>query len=527
MEKEKLLKKFEECVAEKTRFQDLYDDVYKYGMPERYNNIKDVNEKGAKNTFEIFSSSFIQACEGFVQRVQNLLFPVNSPWIDLETGYRYKIDDNVKSQKENIDKELEKIAGNLNAFKDCSNFDKIATQFCYELIAGTGVMLVKEGTTSNPLIFVNIPFKDIYIVDGVNGEADMFFRKLKVKNRLVSETWKGAVWEYDSDAEDTEVEFLEATYYDYKKRLWNYEVINKNKDVAIYKRESKTSPFVDLRWGKLTGESYGRGQGLKVIADVKTQNLIKKYSLQGLAFTIPAFTITEDADIDKFRIEPGVLNPVRSNISTNPPIQQIPVNQQPDLNQYNINQLEMDIKRGMMASTIPNDPSRRTTATEVAERVAELRNSTANTFGTFLEFERRLIARMIDVLQSFGYISDAIEPRNFDGYEFKIKINTELANQQASLEVQRTIQAISYLQALDPQMSYVNKVLDYDKLIPELLSKLGVRKEFIRTTEEIQAMKQQEQMTMQQAQAQAMQNEVAVANAKEEGKANAKLDLQS
>ena len=438
MELDKLFKKFDSCENEKRNFTALYRDVYKYGMPDRFNNIEETDTKGSKNTTEIFSSTFIQACDGFVQRVQNLLFPVNSDWISLTTGYNYTLNEDLKKDKASKDKELEKLSEIMNVFKECSNFDKVATQFCYELIAGTGVLLVKQGTTDKPLIFVSIPFKDIYIVDGIDGQAEMFFRKLKVKNRLVKNTWKTATWSYNSDEEDEEVEFIEATYYNYDDNNWTYEVLSKTKNMSIYKETMKTSPFVDLRWGKLTGESYGRGQGLKVIPDVKTQNRIKQYSLENLAFAIPAFTITDDADIDNFKFSPGALNAVNSNSNDNPPIKQIPINQQPDLEQYNVNQLEMDIKRGMMASTLPNDPNRKTTATEVAERVAELRNSTSNTFGTFIEFEYRLVARMLEVLQSFDFIKNPIDPQLFDGYNYKIKINTELANQQASLEVQQT-----------------------------------------------------------------------------------------
>ena len=72
-------------------------------------------------------------------------------------------------------------------------------------------------------------------------------------------------------------------------------------------------------------------------------------------------------------------------------------------------------------------------------------------------------------------------------------------------------------------MQYASVVLNYDELIPYLLERMGIKKKFIRTSDEIQALQTQKAQAQQEAQIQAMQDDVAVANAKEEGKANAKL----
>lgn len=524
MDIKELRKKFDSAQTEKYKFKTLYEDVYKYGMPDRYSNIQYNKEGyvGQKNMDEVYSSAMQESCEGFVQRVQSLLFPVNMDWIDLEAGFLFDTKQN-ESKKDAVNKELSKMAQLLNTYKNISNFDMEATKFSYELIAGTAVLLVKEGTFDNPLSFTSIPFSDITIVDGVDGKADTFFRTLKVKNKLIEHTWKGAKWSYEENEADKLVDLIEATYYDYDKKVWNYVVFDSNAEKIAYENKTKTSPFVDLRWGKLSNETYGRGQGLKVIADFKMLNKIKKYSIECLAFTIPAFTATEDCDFANLEVNGGAVNPVRANENSNPPIKKIDVgDMKTDLQQYNMVQLEMNVRRGLLATSIPNDPNRKMTATEVAERIQELDNTLANTFGAFVDFQYRLIQRIVEVLQTFGYI----DPQNFDvksfnGFNYRIKVNTQLANQQANEEVQKTLQAIGLLAQLDPTMQFTTKVIDMNKMVPYLLEKMGVRKDFIRGEDEIIALQQQEAEAMAQQQQQAMVDDVAVANAKEMGKANA------
>ena len=191
--------------------------------------------------------------------------------------------------------------------------------------------------------------------------------------------------------------------------------------------------------------------------------------------------------------------------------------------QYNSEQLEMDIKRVMFASTIPNDPSRDLTATEVAQRVQELDNSLNNSFGRLLEFLYRLIRRMVEVAQRFGFISPELDVLAFNGYGFKIKVNTQLANQQTKKEVYDILQSLQVMAQYDPQMSYTSKVLKFNDMIPYILDKMGVPNQFIRSSDEISAMQEQEAQSLAIQQQNAIQMDIDSSNAKEQGKTDARI----
>ena len=521
---EELIKKQGEAEGEHSRFRQMYEDVYKFGMPGRYNAITEVDTNGQKNREVLFSSVLEQSCDEFVQRFQSLVCPVNSNWIDFEAGYMYQKDN---QNTETVNKELSKVADILNVFKATSNYDTAFTEASYDLIPGTACLCLLEGTPDNPFRFSAIPFVDLYMCEGLSGDIDTYFRKMKIKNYLVKQQWKDAKFEYEENKDDECADLLECTYYDYDIKQWHYVVIDTEKNRFIIERIYKCSPFIDLRWAKCAGETYGRGPGLKVIADFKTLNRIKEYSLRALAFTIPTFTVSTDNGFDpsKTKLLPGALNPVPTNATNNPTIAPLQVNPMPDLRNYNAEQLEMDIKRAMFASTIPNDPARELTATEVARRVQELDNSLNNSFGRLLEFLYRLSQRMVEVAQRFGYLQDDLDVRSFNGYGFKVKVNTQLANQQSKQEVSDMLQSLQIMAQFDPEMSYTSKVLNMNEMIPYVLDRMGVPNKFIRTPEEIEALEQQEGQAIAQAQANAAQMDVDVANAKEQGKVNAQRQL--
>lgn len=521
---EELIKKQGMTESEHSRFRSMYDDVYKYGMPGRYNTITQLDTNGQKNREVIYSSVFEQSCDEFVQRFQSLVCPVNSNWIDFEAGYMYQKDN---GNADEVNKALADVANILNVFKATSNFDTAFTEASYDLIPGTACLCLLEGTPDNPYRFSAIPFVDLYMCEGMSGDIDTYFRKMRIKNCLVKQQWKEAKFEYEENKDDETAELLECTYYDYDIKQWHYVVVDVKSKKFIIERIYKTSPFIDLRWAKCAGETYGRGPGLKVIADVKTLNRIKEYSLRALAFTVPTFLASTDAgyDTSKFKLEPGAINPVPSNATNNPTIAPLQVNTMPDLRNYNAEQLEMDIKRAMFASTIPNDPNPNMTATEVARRVQELDNSLNNSFGRLLEFLYRLSQRMVEVAQRFGFLPPEIDVRSFNGYGYKVKVNTQLANQQSQKEVTDMLQSLQIMAQFDPTMQYTSKVLNMNEMIPYVLDRMGVPNKFIRTSQEIQALEEQEAMAVAQAQANAVQMDVEASNAKEQGKVNAQRQL--
>lgn len=514
----KLIRRYNNALPQRDRFKELYKRVYQYIMPDNYTQIEDKQE-GQNMRIDLYTSVPEQAADHFVQRVQSLLTPVNTDWIGFEAGFAYTADDD--NDPVEVNQSLERIAHICNVFKDVSNFDSEVTSFYYDLVAGTAYLAVFEGTSENPLVFKTIPFKEMVIEEGVDGTPDHYYRMFKIKNEHIKEQWKDAKFEYKEENAQEEVELLECTYKDGDK--WAYNVIYLPEEKIVVERKFKTSPFICLRWTKSSHEIYGRGCGLKALSDIMTLNKIKNYTLRALALSLPIFTASRDGgyDADEFVAEPGAVNSVPSNMSNNPTIQQLQVTQQPEIQKYNATELEMDIKKAMFDTTIPNDPQNMT-ATEINQRAGELAEQLNNSFGRLInEFLYPLTKRIVNVLQSFGHIPDDFDVNKFNGFGYKIKINTQLANKQKAGELNNIIQFLNVMVGFDPQMQMLPKVVNLPELAIRTAKLSGIDFDLIRTEDEVRGMQEEEQQLAAQQQQQAMIDQINMNNAMEQGKADA------
>ena len=72
MKVETLYAKYQAALPEKERVRALYDDVYRYGMPDRYSDLKEYQDStGAKHRVNIVDSTLEIACEA--------TFPAQAP----------------------------------------------------------------------------------------------------------------------------------------------------------------------------------------------------------------------------------------------------------------------------------------------------------------------------------------------------------------------------------------------------------------------------------------------------------------
>lgn len=523
MKPETLMKRYGIAQPKRDNFKTLYKKVYDYILPDKYTQIEDEVVEGQKNRVDLYTSVPEQSADHFVQRLQSALTPVNQDWIDFEAGFAYTADGGDATE---VNDNLQKIAHICNVFKDVSNFDSEVTSFYYDLIPGTAYLMVTEGEPDNPLVFKTIPFKEMVIEDGIDGYPDHFYREFKMKAELVKEQWKDAKFEYEETKAQEEVELLECTYKENKS--WIYQVIEKKDCKVIVEKKFRSCPFIALRWTKASGETYGRGCGLKALSDVRTLNKITEYGLRALGLTVPVFTASTDGGYDpsNFKVFPGAVNPVPSNMSNNPTIQQLQVSQQVDLQQYNATQLEMNIKKNMFDTTIPNDPNRMT-ATEINQRAGELMEQLNNAFGRLInEFLYPLVKRIVEILQNFGYIDSELDINRFNGFGYKIKINTALSNQQKYKELQNNLQFVQMAASIDPTFQFIGKVVKMEDLAVEIAKLSGVDYKFIRTVDEINALEDKEAANIQAQNQQNMVDQVAMSNAIEQGKADAKRNSE-
>ena len=510
---EEIFKNYQTAKSIKTSWNEKYEETCRYIMPSKY----DIgNKEYVEKHSQILASIGESSANSFVNRMQQIITPINSDFIGLE------FPDYIEG-KEEKNKELEKLCKLINSYKNASNFDVTITEFYYELILGTACLLVQGNSFNKPLVFKTIPFKEYCIHEGEDGTVDAVYREIEIEEKQIKYTWTDSNYK-ESGEEKKKLKLLETTIFNYENNLYDYYVfINETKEIIV-KREYKTNPFIILRWNKFTGDYYGRGVGIMALPDVKTLNKILDYSLRSLAFNIPILLAKEDEsfDVSNFKLKPGAINKVPSNETGNPSISPLKMDINNDITQYNIANIEMKIKRIMLDNTIPDDSKVRT-ATEVASRIQELNVNLTSMFGRLLnEFLYPLVKRIIEVLQIYGYVNNEFELKNINGYKIKIKIKTALALQDKQEELQKTVQAIQIITSFDPTGQTIQTYFNTEKLIPYLLRLSGINEDLISTDKEIKEKQLQQQQTIRSQQEQAIQDQVDLSNAIERGKENVK-----
>ncbi|MCP3684183.1 MAG: hypothetical protein GY861_15990 [bacterium] len=516
-----ILTKYNKCTSIKSTWDTEYRQVFEYCMPSRDGYQKAQGSEKITPDFQdrrenLYSSAGEQAANEFVNRFQGLMFPPQSNWIDMEAGAFVK-------DKDEANEELAKMSEIANEYKNASNFDVATSEVCYDVFAGTGCLLVLPGGIDTPLTFKAIPLREYCIEEGINGEVSAVYRNFQIKRELLPHQWSELRgMKIPSGEAQNDVEIIETTYYDYDLLIWHYVVVDKSEEKILLEREYKTNPFVVLRWNKMAGEPYGRGPGLTALNDIKTLNLVKEYGLRNLAYAIPPLLVQEDAmlDIDSLEFTPMSLSVVPSTDSSVVPLA---LSTDFSFTDFKVQELQMDIKRNTLGSTLPNEGNRQLTATEVLERKAELSNDLTGVFGRLMVFQLALVRRIFDVLSQSNKISKEFDVGMIDGIIYKLKINTPISKQLQANEAFSTINAISLVSQLDPSGQMLQSLLKMNDIGVHLMDILGVPNKFINTPEEVET-KQRQMTEAAQAQQQGLvQEDVDAANAKEMGKAQAEI----
>ena len=503
----------------KTTWDTEYREIFEYCMPARDG--YDKAQGGQKIRENLYSSVGEQSANEFVNTLQEVLAPPMTPWISLISGMRIKEED-----KETINKELEKIADTANQYKDNSSFDMAFSEFLYDLFAGTACLLVLPGRPRRPISFKAIPLREYCIEEGVDGEVRGVYRKFSLKRELLNAQWielKNYV--VTKAVEDKDITLIESTWFDYDLSIYHYQVIDEAESIELVHREYRTNPFIVLRWNKCAGEYYGRGVGMTAINDIKTLNLIKYYSLRNFAYQLPILLAQEDEmlDVDSFDPTPLTLNVVPDTTSS---IMPLDISAKYDQESYKTEELTMDIKKNTYSSTLPSDAGKGMTATEIRERIAELRKSLNSVAGRLVnECMNPLTLRIIDVLGDTGFLGDEYKKKfdvlNIDGMKYKNNIITPIGKIIRYAEAQAMKSNMAMLVELDPTGQSLEEYVKTEDAVPAVLELGGMPLKYIRDSKEVQAKRQQVAQNQQAMQQQAVEQDVMAENAKATGKAEA------
>ena len=501
----KYLSKYEKAKAFRENWVPLFEECYEYALPQRESFYAET--AGQRRDDKIFDETAVVGVQEFASRLQHGIVPNFARWADFVAGSEVP-----PEERDRIDNELDEVTEYVFEVIQNSNFGQEVHESFMDLAVGTGVLAVEEGDSLNPVVFSAIPLPHVVLDTGPDDRIDHVYRERKKVpfEHLQLMYPKG---KFDPKvmalmSTDNTTDVLELVCRDYSKRneeaYYHYAICQRTKTL-LYSKEMKgvgSNPFVCFRWTKCAGEVYGRGPLLNALSAIKTTNLTVELILENAQMAISGIYQMEDDGVinpDTIQLVPGSIIPKAMGSSG---LQPINAAGRFDVAQLVLSDMRLNIKRALYNDMLGNPDKTPATATEVAERMADLSRRMGAAFGRLQsELVQPVLQRVVYILKKQG----RIELPTINGREVKVKPTSPLAQAQANQDISSVARFLELVGGVfGPEM--LQLLIDGEEVAVHLAKKFGVPDRLIRDEEQrkqiaalAQQMAQQQQgMTVEQ-----------------------------
>jgi len=487
------IQRYQKAKSFREQWVPLFEECYEYALPQRESFYSET--PGERRDDKIFDETAVVGVQEFASRLQSGIVPNFARWADLMSGSEVP-----KDQREEIDNQLDDVTDYVFEVLQNSNFSQEVHESFMDLAVGTGILCVEEGDAINPINFSAIPLPHVVLDTGPDDKIDHVYReRKKVKYDQLNELYPNATFDPKVMAQmgkEAETTVLELVCKNYSKKnedsYYHYAVCMNTETVLYYKEISGlgANPFICFRWSKCAGEIYGRGPLINALSAIKTTNLTIELILENAQMAISGvYQIDDDGVInpDTIQLVPGSIIPKAMGSAGLQPIQAAGSF---DVAQLVLSDMRLNIKRALYNDMLGNPDRTPATATEVAERMADLSRRMGSAFGRLqAELVQPLLQRVIYILKKQG----RIEVPSINGREVKIRSVSPLAQAQANQDISSIARFLELVGGVfGPEM--LQLLIDGEQTAAHLAKKFGVPESLIRDEnqrKQIAAMAQQ------------------------------------
>ena len=475
----KYLERYSKAKAFRENWVPLFEECYEYALPQRESFYYET--AGQRRDDKIFDETAVVGVQEFASRLQSGLVPNFARWADLISGSEVP-----PKEREAVDNDLDAVTEYVFEILQNSNFNQEVHESFMDLAVGTGVLAVEEGDAINPIIFSAIPLPHVVLDTGPDDRIDHVFRERK-KIRFADLRILYPKGQFDPQVErqmqgDGTTTVLEVVCRDYELRneegYYHY-AICMSTETVLHKKQMKgvgSNPFICFRWAKCAGEVYGRGPLMNALSAIKTTNLTIELILENAQMSISGIYQMEDDGVinpDTIRLVPGTIIPKAMGSQG---LQPINAAGRFDVAQLILSDMRLNIKRALYNDMLGNPDKTPATATEVAERMADLSRRIGSAFGRLqAELVQPLLQRVIYILKKQGRINVP----TVNGREVKVRSISPLAQAQANQDISSVARYLQLIgQTFGPEM--LQMLIDSEKTAIHLAKKFGVPESLIR-----------------------------------------------
>lgn len=478
-----------------TMLQDCFD----YVLP-RKNNIT-YTMKGERKDTKIYNSTAIRCNEKHAAGIFAYCCPPDKRWFALraKNNELQKID-SVKRWFAEVTQVLFEEYAN-------SNFNAALHEAFLDLGIGTCCISQMEGRV-NLFNFSALHIMEYYYLESEEGVVDTVFRAFKLtarqavakftEEKLDAEIVKAA---NNERLMETEFEFLHAVYPRLERDETKLDAMNMPYssmyiDIKHQKLISESGynelPYHVCRYSKSSNETMGRGPAMNCLAEIKTINKMDEDILLATELKVkPPWTAPDDESSDLvIDNSPGGITYYKPNALGALPA---PVNMGSDIG---IGREEVERKEQFIYRAFANDvfeilaEKKNMTATEVIQRVEDQLITLIHALSRIQsELFSPMLNRSFGIAMRLGMLPEPpqelmIDPQYEVEYVSKMALAIKMLENRSFAE---TMQMLMGFIELDPS---VMDNLNMDKIVQGVSSNNGMPTEWVRSEDEVKAMRQ-------------------------------------
>jgi len=499
MTADKYIRLYERAKELRENWVPLFEECYKLSLPSRASFYAET--PGQRRDEQIYDQTAVVGVQEFASRLQAGIVPNYARWADFIAGSEVP-----EEERAAVDQQLDEVTDYVFEVLQNSNFSQEIHESFQDLAVGTSVIDVSEGNSVNPVVFTAIPLTQVVLDKGPNGKIDKVFRQRKnVKFSDLKVMYPKGKFDPKVVAKakgEDETTVLEAVCRDYSRPMEDvhqYVAICLTTRTMLYEETMVglgSNPLIPFRWGKAPDEVYGRGPLVFALSSIKTANHIVKLILENAQMAIAGIYQMEDDGVinpDTINLVPGTIIPKAMGSRGLEAIQ--------SAGRFDISQLILSDERHNIKTALYNDmlgnPDRTpASATEIAERQADLSRRVGAAFGRLqAELVQPVLQRVVYILKKQGRITLPI----VNGREVKIRSTSPLAQAQSNQDISSVARFLELVgQAFGPEM--MSMIIDSEKTAEFLSKKFGVPESLIRSPEQRKQIAAMAQQMAQQAQ---------------------------
>jgi len=497
------LERYTKAKAKRENFVPLFEECYEYALPQRESFYHET--AGQRRDDKIFDETAVVGVQEFASRLQSGLVPNFARWADLVAGSEVP-----KEERDLINNDLDEVTDYVFEVLQNSNFAQEVHESFMDLAVGTGILVCEEGDSINPVNFSAIPLPHVILDTGPDDKIDHVFRERKgirfdqLPILFPDGNFEGPLGSMMKNSSDKTTTVLEIVCKDYSimnEEAYLYFAICMASQSVVMQKTMKgvgSNPFICFRWSKCAGEVYGRGPLINALSAIKTTNLTIELILENAQMSISGIYQIEDDGVinpDTIRLVPGSIIPKAMGSSGLQPIQAAG---NFDVAQLILSDMRLNIKRALYNDMLGNPDRTPASATEVAERMADLSRRMGAAFGRLqAELVQPVLQRVIYILKKQG----RIELPTVNGREVRVRSVSPLAQAQSNEDISAVARFLEVAGgAFGPEMLQV--LINSEETAAYLAKKFGVPDSLIRDPEERrQIVAMMQQMAQQQQQA--------------------------